>query len=200
MINIKKFAPTSESSKDQLQLFNEFEDIIDCDDEEEESTEVKTYTRKRGKRKPLPENLRGEDDVFDIPESEKEGMKFIGDEISEQLIIKPANIYVKRTIRKKYAPIDIGSDKKMITATAPEKLLLKTMASSSLIAYIITAKYVDALPLYRMLRHSLEVISKRYFLKQEKRKSSVSPLLDSLLANFRHSLKLEYISKYYNMN
>jgi hypothetical protein len=36
-----------------------------------------------------------------------------------------------------------------MTAIAPEKLLPKTMASSSLIAYIITAKYVDALPLYR---------------------------------------------------
>lgn len=150
LLQRKKFAPTSESNKDQLQLFNELEDIIDCDDEEdEESTEVKPHTRKRGKRKPLPENLRRVDDIYDISEYEKKDMKFIGEEVSEQLIIEPANIYVKRTIRKKYAPIDVNSDKKLLTAIAPEKLLPKTMASSSLIAYIITAKFVDALPLYR---------------------------------------------------
>jgi hypothetical protein len=145
----KKFAPSSESNKDQLQLFNELEDIIDCDDEEEKETEVKPHTRKkRGKRKPLPENLRRVDDIYDLSEDEKEGMKCIGEEVSEQLVIAPADIYVKRTIRKKYAPINSNTDKKLMTAIAPEKLLPKTMARSSLIAYIITAKYVDALPLY----------------------------------------------------
>lgn len=152
LLQRKKFAPTSEASKDQLQLFNELEDIVDCEnknEDESKSTEVKPHTRTRGKRAPLPENLRRVDEVYDIDEDKKDGMKCIGEEISEQLIIEPATIYIRRTIRKKYAPIDINSDQKLITASAPEKLLPKTMASSSLIAYIITAKYVDALPLYR---------------------------------------------------
>jgi hypothetical protein len=98
----KKYAPSSESNKDQLQLFNELEDVVDCDDgAEEEETTVSPHNRKiRGKRKPLPENLRRVDDVYDIPEDQKKGMKCIGEEISEQLVIEPANVYIKRTIRK----------------------------------------------------------------------------------------------------
>jgi len=140
----KKFAPTSESSH-QLGLFNELEDIIEEDDEEKE--EITYERKKRGKRKPIPANLPRQEEVIDLSEDEKVGMKHIGDEISEQLVIEPAKVYVRRIIRRKYAPIDnIG---KIVKAPMPQLLLPKTMASSSFIAYIITAKYVDALPLYR---------------------------------------------------
>ena len=62
----KKFAPSSESNKDQLNLFNEIEDIIESDVEEDSPKElVKEHERKpRGKRKPLPENLKRIDIVF----------------------------------------------------------------------------------------------------------------------------------------
>jgi transposase len=88
------------------------------------------------------------DDIIDLSEDEKEGMKLIGEEVSEQLVILPSQVYVKRTIRKKYAPIDNKGSIKI--APAPKVLLPKTMASSNLIAYIIASKYVDALPLYRL--------------------------------------------------
>ncbi len=146
----KKFAPTSESNKDQLQLFNELEDIVEENtiSKELEEKEKITYERKkRGKRKPLPYHLPRVEEIIDLSEEEKVGMKMIGEEVSETLIIEPAKVYVRKTIRRKYAPIKNAGP--IVMAPAPKTLLPKTMASSSLIAYIITAKYVDALPLYR---------------------------------------------------
>ena len=150
LLQRKKFGPQSEKSKHQLNLFNELEDIIDTDLKEDQNNEQEiTYKRKRGKRKPLPDDLPRVDEIIDLPEEEKKGMKCIGEEISEKLEITPAKIFVRRIIRKKYAPIDNDSVKEIVTAVVPEELLPKSMASTSLIAYIITAKYCDALPLYR---------------------------------------------------
>ena len=149
LLQRKKFAPTSEQIKNeaQLMLFNEVEDIIEQDSEEETATEVKGHTRKRGKRKPLPEQLPRKEEIYDLSEEEKDGMKYIGEERSEKLEIIPAKIFVKVTVRKKYAPVT--GDGSIKTAIAPKELLPKSMASASLVAYIITSKYVDALPLYR---------------------------------------------------
>jgi len=149
LLQRKKFAPTSEQYKNepQLLLFNELEDIIENEEEKLEETEVKGHIRKRGKRKPLPEQLPREEVIYDLSEEEKVGMKCIGEERSEKLEIIPAKITVKVSIRKKYAPIT--GEVAIKTAASPKELLPKSIAGSSLIAYIITAKYVDALPLYR---------------------------------------------------
>ena len=154
LLQRRKYAPTSEKNPHQADMFNELEDTkIDDHDSAEEITEDEketiTYERRKGKRKPLPASLPRIDEIIDLPEEEKIGMKYVGDEITEQLEIEPAKVFVKRTIRKKYAPIDQLSSETFKIAPLPPQLLPKTMASASLIAYIITAKYVDALPLYR---------------------------------------------------
>ena len=150
LLQRKKYAPTSEKNPHQSEMFNELEATqIDDTDSAEDEKETITYERKKGKRKPLPASLPRIDEIIDLSEEEKKGMKYIGDEITEQLEITPAKVVVKRTIRKKYAPIDQLSDETFKIAPLPPQLLPKTMASASLIAYIITAKYVDALPLYR---------------------------------------------------
>ena len=59
-------------------------------------------------------------------------LKKIGEEVSEKLEIIPAKIFVKKTIRYKYACL--CCDEGMKTAPAPKTLLPKTMASASLIA------------------------------------------------------------------
>jgi transposase len=150
LLQRRKFAPTSEQVKNepQLMMFDEVEDILENEEEEADSkSEVKGHTRKRGKRKPLPESFKREITVYDLSEDEKVGMRCIGEEKSEKLNIVPAKISVSVTIRKKYAPTK--GDGTILTAKSPKELLPKSMASASLIAYIITSKYVDALPLYR---------------------------------------------------
>ena len=148
----RKFGPSSESNQVQQNMFNEIEELAEQDDNDNEKGDqnkstVKGHTRTRGKRLPLPETLERVDKIIDLSEEEKKGKKKIGEEVSEKLVIIPSKVFVEKTIRPKYAPIDGKGG--IITAPTPKTLLPKSIASSSLIAYIITSKYVDHLPLYR---------------------------------------------------
>ena len=71
----------------------------------------------------------------------------IGEEISEQLDFKPAQVRVICNIRPKYACPCCHAGVKI--APVPLQLLPKSMATPSLLAHITTAKFVDGLPLYR---------------------------------------------------
>lgn len=149
----QRFGKKSEQvSNEQLGLFNEgeLESTQPESSDEVEEIEVPAHTRRRGKRMKLPESLPREEVIIDIdnktcPEDGAE-LKCIGEEISETLEIIPAKVYVKRVIRKKYS---CPTCEDMTVAPAPAVLLPKTNASASLLAYIATSKYVDALPLYR---------------------------------------------------
>jgi transposase len=107
---------------------------------------------KKPGRKALPQELPRVDIVYDLPEEQRrctEGheLKEIGTEISEQLDIIPAKIQVLRHIRKKYACPCCHSNVK--TAPLPAQPIPKSNASAGLLAYIVTSKFLDALPLYR---------------------------------------------------
>lgn len=109
----------------------------------------------RGKRAPLPVELPRLDIVYDIPEADRlcpcgTPMVQIGEEISEQLDIVPMQVRVLRHIRKRYACP--SKDVAPITAPLPAQVLPRTNASSSLLAMLLTTKYVDGLPLYRFER------------------------------------------------
>lgn len=152
-----RFGASSEkASPDQMGLFNEAEDAALNDAVEHiepETTEVKSHIRTRKPRVSIPDHLPREDIVYDIPESEKtcphDGteLKVVGSEDHEQLEIVPAKINVIRHKRLKYAcPC---CDQHIVTATKPKQAIEKSIASPSLLAYIATQKYADALPLYR---------------------------------------------------
>lgn len=163
----KLFGRRSEkwSAEEQLQglLFNEAE--LACGETRKEGVEepgitVKSYTRRRGKRKPLPAELPREEIIHDILEEEKQcacghEKVVIGREESEKLDIIPMQVKVLKHIRLKYACKHCeGTEEEGISAVtiappAPQ-LLPKTMATPGLCAYLITSKYCDALPLYRL--------------------------------------------------
>jgi len=144
----KTFAGTSEqASADQLGLFNEAEEI------EVPEVAIKPHSRQRRGRPALPPELPREEVVYDLSESDKicphdgEALERIGEETSEQLDIIPAQVKVIRHVRLKYACP--GCQQHVATASKPAQPLGKSMAAPGLLAYIATAKYVDALPLYR---------------------------------------------------
>ncbi|MDH5580787.1 MAG: IS66 family transposase [Bdellovibrionales bacterium] len=152
LLQRKKYASQSEvvDSK-QLGMFNELEDIIE-EDQGPKKEKIK-YERSKKRRTRIPDSLPRIEKFIDLPDEEKvcphdgSSLKEIGEEISEQLEIIPAKIQVIKTIRKKYAcPC---CDEGLKTAPHEAQLLPKTMATPSLIAYIIIAKFADALPLYR---------------------------------------------------
>jgi len=146
------------------ELFDELEaapgeDESTSDDDEEEETV--TYTRKKPKRKPLPKDLPRTDIIHDIPDEQKEcpcgcTKKQIGEEVFEKLCIRPAKVWVERHIRPKYACRSCegveDDGPAVVIAPVPPQILPKSMASASLMAWLITAKFCDHLPFYRAVK------------------------------------------------
>jgi transposase len=154
----KRFGPSSEKSdKQQLGLFNEAEAAVDTGQDEEpveQTLSVPAHQRKKPGRRPLPDYIEREEVLHDLPEAEKvcphDGtpLERIGEEVSEQLDVIPARVRVLRHIRPKYACPCCRQG--VTTAKLPPQPIPRSIASPGLLAHVATAKYVDALPLYRL--------------------------------------------------
>jgi transposase len=79
---------------------------------------------------------------------------YIGYEVSEQLEFEPGSLFVLQTRRFKYAPAGSQSlgNTAIIIADKPPQPIEKGLAGPGLLAYIITSKLADHLPLYRLVR------------------------------------------------
>ncbi len=96
-------------------------------------------------RKPIPADIpRAETEIIE-PEDLPVGSKRIGEEITEVLECIPAQLYVRVICRPKYATPDGG----VVIAEMPDMAFAKSNAGASLIASVLTGKYVDHLPLHR---------------------------------------------------
>ncbi len=124
----------------------------------EETVQVPAHSRKKSGRKPLPENLPRTEVIHDIEDAEKEcgcgaHLSRIGEEVSEQLSYIPAKLEVIRHIRPKYTCKSCegleGNGATVKIAPSPKQIIPKSIASSSLLAHIVTSKFVDSLPFYR---------------------------------------------------
>lgn len=121
--------------------------------------------RTRGGRVALPSELPRVDVIHELPEDTRRcaedgtELKVIGEEVSEELHVVPARVEVIRHVRVKYGCP--ACEESVQIAPAPAKLLPKSNASATLLAYVATAKYQDALPLYRQsqifARHGAEI-------------------------------------------
>lgn len=152
----RKYGKSSEKSPGQQELFDEAEQLTDENapqDEASDSTRRSKSTPAKKTRKPLPTDLPRIKTVIELDASERQcscgcEMTEIGEEISEQLDIIPAKVQVLQTVRKKYACKNC--DETIKTAPLQAVLLPKAMASANTMAYVITSKYADGLPLYRL--------------------------------------------------
>ena len=116
---------------------------------EQVGTEKKT-PKKRAPgtgRMTLPEELRRETIIIE-PQEDVSHCKYIGDDITEVLDVVPAELYVKRYVRPKYAKPD-GSG--IITGVLPERVIEKGIPSNKLVGQMIMDKYVYGLPLHRQI-------------------------------------------------
>lgn len=122
------------------------------------SVPIPAHTRKKSGRKPLPENLPRVEVIHDIPADQKQcqcgsPLDWIGEETSEQLDYIPAQLRVIRHIRPKYACRNcegVETEGKTVKIVPPPKQIIeKSISSPGLLAQIVTAKFVDALPFYR---------------------------------------------------
>lgn len=141
----------------QQLLFEGFENLAT---KEEEKKQVTSHIRKKPNRNgqdkiTLPEDLPVKTTTLDIPEEQKicqetgERLVQIGVEISHKLAHEPGSYYIKEIIRPKYAH-PRREENGILTAPMPDSLLPKCRADESLLAEIITKKFADHLPLYRI--------------------------------------------------
>jgi transposase len=95
----------------------------------------------------LPENLRREIIIIE-PAEDVTGCTIIGEEVTEVLDLIPAEFYVKRYIRYKYAR---ANGEGIITASLPDRVIDKGIPSEAVIAQMVVDKYVFGLPLHRQI-------------------------------------------------
>ena len=160
--------PSQSVSPDQKMLFNEAEVLCAIAAAEaakqERTTTVPAHERKArphsGGREPIPPHLPRQDIVHDLPVHEKwcthehEGVCWarqrIGEEVSERYHYEPPKVWVERHVFPKYACAECHEGVKV--AAAVKSILPKSNASPSLLAHLVTSKFDDGLPLYRICR------------------------------------------------
>jgi len=183
----------------QLSLFNETEQIeAEQEPVNDEGINVPAHSRRRGKRKPLPESLPRVEVIHDIAEEEKRcacgaEKSRIGQTESEQLDIIPPKVQVIKHIRFKYVCKcceGTQADEAAVSiAPMPDQLLPKSIATAGLLANIITAKYVDALPLYRQeqifKRLGVDIVRQTMSAWIIKAAEKCSPLLELIIQEIR---------------
>jgi transposase len=137
---------------EQQRLFNEAEGL--AAHVVAESVTIATHQRKKtSSSKKIPAHLPRVEVPHDIAEEEKfcphdgTALVRIGEETSEQFEFSPAKMQVLKHIRYKYGCPCCRQGVRI--APVPPHILPKSKASPSLLAHIVTAKYVDALPLHR---------------------------------------------------
>ena len=191
----QRFGASSEKAPGQGELFDEAEDTVDeADPVEPEALASSSETKPKKKsvaRKPLPAQLPRIRNVIELPEDERVcpcgcQLTEIGEDVGEQLEIIPAKLRVIEHVRKKYACK--SCEETIKTAPTANVLLPKAIASANTMAYIITAKYADGLPLYR-----LSTILKRYGIDYSRQTMSESVIataqkLEPLMEHFRQEL------------
>lgn len=137
---------------------------LESDQPQETKKVVKAHTRKikeKGNdRILLPPDLPVETLILDLPSSEKvcketgESLVKIGEEVSYRIAQRPVSYFLKKIVRPKYAhpkKPEMG----VITILLPESIIPKCRADESFLAELLTQKYVNHLPLYR-IAESLE--------------------------------------------
>ena len=143
----ERFVPAA--SPEQLSLGLAIEgSIVEVKTEKVEYTRTKAAKQNNHKgRLPLPAHLPRIEHIIE-PEESTAGMKKIGEEITETLDYIPGKLQVKKYIRPKYVkPQGEG----IVIGTLPSRLIEKGIAEASLLAFLLTSKYVDHLPLHRQI-------------------------------------------------
>ena len=139
----------------QESVFNEAEAEAERDTAEPETEEV---TRSQTKRKPgkldeMLKNLPTRMETHELSEEEltgkfgQDGWKRMPDEIYRKLEYHPAT---KEVVEHHVAVYAAKSEDKIVRTPHPAELLVHSVATPSIVAAVMNAKYTNAMPLYRI--------------------------------------------------
>lgn len=158
----KKFGASSEQTNpDQLalSLFNEAE-MTANEKVEEPTVETITYRRKKrsGQREAMLENLPTETIHYRLSDEEQaclccgETIHEMSTQIRRELHVIPAQVKVIEHVQHVYSCRHCeqeGTETPIVTAKMPAPMYPGSLASPSAMAYIMSQKYVEGMPLYR---------------------------------------------------
>ena len=156
---LKRFGRSSEQSSEasgQACLFNEADCLADEHDADEaeaddaESKASKPSKKKKG-RKGLNPDLPRVQERHALSDEEKDGaIDTFWVKVKEVLDIVPPKVQVIEVLQEKAVFLDADGQRQITAADIPLHPLSKAIASVNTLAYLIVAKYQDAMPLYRL--------------------------------------------------
>lgn len=158
----KRFGASSEKTHpDQLEmnLFNEAE-VLAASAPQEPDVETVTYSRKKtsGNREAKLDQFPVETIHYALPESEQfcsccgGGLHEMSTETRNEIAVIPAEVKVIRHVRQVYACRHCERKEirtPVVTAPMPKPIQPGSLASPSIVAHVMSQKYVDSQPLYR---------------------------------------------------
>jgi transposase len=116
---------------------------------EDKRPEPPTGDKRQPRRKPLPEHLRRVEHRHE-PENTTcacgQPMTRIGEDVSERLDIVPAEFFVHRHIRGKWA---CKCCQTLVQEPAEPQIIDKGLPAAGLVAHVLVSRFVDHLPYYR---------------------------------------------------
>lgn len=117
-----------------------------------------TYQRQKASvknhpgRLALPSHLPVHEIILN-PTENTEGLKCIGQEVTDELEYTPATLHINRYIRNKYiTPENELGTQQAIIASLDFRPIAKCIAGPALLTQLVIDKYVDHLPVYRQLQ------------------------------------------------
>jgi transposase len=150
------------------QLENELERPNEPDVPDANEAPAAGPSRSRRGRRAIPKNIRRVDVIVDIPEEEKScadcgvQRECIGEEVSEKYDFIPAEVVCEVTHRPKYGSCACRPG--VLIAPPRPQAIEKGLATEGFLAWLLTSKYADHLPLYRLegilARHGAEISRK----------------------------------------
>lgn len=129
---------------------------------QEPEKEKISYERNKVKKNQGTDTISFPDDLpvkrveLDIPESEKfcpesgEPLVCIGNDVSRKLGRSPEQFFIVEYVRPKYAS-KTYPEYGVLSSALPDAVISRCPADESLLSYILTSKYADHLPLYRLV-------------------------------------------------
>jgi transposase len=104
------------------------------------------YAKAHPGRQPFPAHLPREEVIIACEEAA--GGELIGYEQKEELVIKPAEFFV-RVIKREKRKLSLGGRSTIVTAPPPVRIVEKGQFDDSVVVELLVAKYCDHLPIYR---------------------------------------------------
>jgi len=158
----KQFGASSEKTKQESlhpSLFNELEVVAEPTAAEPTLEKITYHRRKeKGRREVQLENLPVETIEYRLPVEEQvctccgNALHEMSTEVRQELKIVPAQVKVVKHVRSVYACRHCQQNElqtPVITTPMPAPVLPGSLVSPSAMAFIMTSKYADGLPLYR---------------------------------------------------